>query len=157
MTIKNAFTHDEWQRVGSAPFLVAMYVVASSLSGPIGIVREMLAAEKAVTLEAAQPDGLPLVKEIEADLVAGTLARDLGVIDGAAEAQARVLRDLDRAVTLVDTKASGVASAFRSWLYSVAGQVARAAREGEHLGGKRVSADERVALQQIAVLLGVSR
>jgi hypothetical protein len=129
MGVKQAFTAEEWQTVGAAPFLVALYVVGASPSGPMGMLTEMLAAEKAVTVEAAQPDGLPIVREIEADLVGQVLSRDLGRVDGADESQARVLEELSRALALVTSRAPAMDSAFRAWLYRLAQHVARAAGE----------------------------
>jgi len=157
MAVKDAFTAEQWRMVGAAPFLVGLYMVGASPSGPIGVLTEMLAAEKAVTLEASQPDGLPLVREIEADLVAQVLPRDLGWIDGSLADQDRLLRELDRALLLVDTHVHGEASAFRAWLYRVAQHVARAATERGPLGagGTLVSDEEKTALATLAKLLGV--
>ena len=156
MAVKDAFTAEEWRMVGAAPFLVGLYIVGAAPSGPMGILTEMLAAEKAVTLEASQPDGLPIVKEIEADLLAQELTPDLGVIDGAADAQARVLGELARAVVLVEAQAPAMDSAFRAWLFRVAEHVASAAPEGGP-GGRLVSAEELAALDAVAGILGVPR
>ncbi|WEO76350.1 hypothetical protein BJQ94_13375 [Cryobacterium sp. SO2] len=159
MSVKEAFTAEQWRMVGSAPFLVGMFVAGSSPSGPIGMLTEMLAAEKAVTLEASQPDGLPLVREIEADLVAEHLTRDLGTIDGSPAGQERVLRELGRALGIVDAHARAEASAFRAWLYRVAQHVVRAAPEGGPVTAGRtfVSDEETAALTTLGELLGVPR
>ena len=157
MAVRDAFSTAEWRTVGAAPFLVGLYLVGASQSGPMGIVTEMLAAEKAVTLEASQPDGLPIVKEIEADLVAELLTRDFGLIDGADETQARVLGELTLALALVKTQAPGLDSAFRAWLVHVAEHVARAAAEGQPGGRRLTGGHELDALHTLAGLLGVPR
>lgn len=158
MTVKEAFTADEWRTVGAAPFLVGLYMVAAAPSGPIGIVTEMLTAEKAVTLEASMPDALPIVREIEADLVAGVLTRDLGQITVGADSQARVLGELVRAVTLVAAQAPAMDSAFRAWLCREAQRVARVTPEPGGQGPARlVSDEEERALATLAATLGVPR
>lgn len=157
MAVREAFTAEEWQAVGAAPFLVGLYLVGASPQGPMGVLTEMLAVEKAVAVEAHQPDGLPIVKEIEADLEATVLTRDLGVIDGAADEQARVLGELARALALVEAQAPGLDSAFRAWLFRVAEHVVRRAVESAPpgAGGRQLTRHEATALQTLAGMLGV--
>lgn len=157
MAVREAFSAEEWQAVGAAPFLVGLYLVGASLSGPMGSVTQMLAAEKAVTLEAHQPDALPIVREIEADLEAEVLTRDLGVIDGAADDQARVLGELARALALVEAQAPAMDSAFRAWLFRVAEHVVRTAAEAAHpgAGGRHADRAAAAALETLAGMLGV--
>ncbi|WP_130177902.1 hypothetical protein [Cryobacterium sp. SO1] len=152
MAVREAFTAEEWQAVGAALFLVG-----ASPQGPMGVLTEMLAVEKAVVMEAHQPDGLPIVKEIEADLEAKVLTRDLGVIDGAADEQARVLGELARALALVQAQAPGLDSAFRAWLFRVAEHVVRRAVESAPpgAGGRQLTRHEATALQTLAWMLGV--
>jgi len=159
MAVREAFTAEEWQRVGAAPFLVGLYLVGASPTSPMAALTEMLAAEKAVALEAHQPDGLPIVREIEADLEAQVLTPDLGVIDGAQDAQARVLGELARALALVEAEAPDLDSAFRAWLFRVAEHVLRTAAESapSGAGGRRASAEEAAALETLAGMLGVPR
>ena len=158
MAIKDAFTAEEWQVVGAAPFLVGMYMVGVTPSGPILIVREMLTAEKAVALEAARSDGLPLVKEIEADLRTDLLARDLGRISDAPDTQARVLAELARALVLVGGLAPAMDSAYRAWLYRLAEKLARVMPEtGAHRHPRLPSDQEAAALAALARVLGVPR
>ncbi|MGY4857657.1 hypothetical protein [Cryobacterium sp. AP23] len=158
MNVKDAFTAEEWQVVGAAPFLVGMYLVGVTPSGPIVIVREMLTAEKAVALEAALPDGLPLVKEIEADLRSQVLTRDFGRISGAADTQARVLHELAHALALVGRLAPTMDSAYRAWLYRLAEKLVRVMPEpGAHSSGRQLSDPEAAALIHLATTLGVPR
>lgn len=157
MAVKDAFTADEWQAVGAAPFLVGLYLVGASPSGPMAVVTEMLAAEKAVTFEAAQPDGLPIVREIEADLEAQVLTRDLGLTDGADASQARLLGELAVALALVRARAPAMDSAFRAWLYRLAEHVARAAPEVGSAHGRPINEAETEALSTLAGMLGVPR
>jgi hypothetical protein len=158
MAIRDAFTTEEWHVVGAAPFLVGMYMVGVTPSGPILIMREMLTAEKAVALEAARSDGLPLIKEIGADLKADLLGRDLGRISDAPDTQARVLAELARALVLVNGLAPAMDSAYRAWLYRLAEKLARVMPEaGGHGAGRLVSDQEATALVALAELLGVPR
>jgi hypothetical protein len=158
MANKDAFTDDDWQTVGAAPFLVGMYLVAVTPSGPIRIARELLTAEKAVTLEAARPDGLPLIKEIAADLRADVLSRDLGRIGAGSDSQARVLAELARAVELVRTGTPTLDSAFRAWLYRLAEKLTGVLPESRgHRPGRVVSDAEAAALFALAEVLGVPR
>ncbi|TFD88522.1 hypothetical protein E3T61_11850 [Cryobacterium lactosi] len=157
MAVRETFTAEEWQAVGAAPFLVGLYLVGASPQGPMGVLTEMLAVEKTLTMEAHQPDGLPIVKEIEADLEAKVLTRDLGVIDGAADEQARVLGELARALALVEAQAPALDSAFRAWLFRVAEHVVRRAVESAPpgAGGTQLTRHEAAALQTLAGMLGV--
>ena len=156
MNVKDAFTAEEWQAVGAAPFLVGMYLVGVTPSGPIVMVREMLTAEKAVAREAAMPDGLPLLKEIEADLRAQVLTRDLGRISAAADTQARVLHELARSLALVGRLAPAMDSAYRAWLYRLAERLVRVMPEpGAHGSGRQLSDPEAAALAHLASTLGV--
>ena len=158
MAVKDGFTAEEWQVVGTAPFLVGMYMVGVTPSGPIVIVREMLTAEKAVALEAARSDGLPLIKEIEADLKADVLSRDLGHVSSAPDTQARLLAELDRALVLVAGLAPAMDSAYRAWLYRLAEKLARVLPEtGGHGAGRLISDPEAAALAALTRLLGVPR
>ena len=159
MAVRDAFTAEEWQAVEAAPFLVGLYLVGASPREPMVVVTEMLAAEKAVTLEAHQPDALPIVKDINADLVAEVLSRDLGVIHGAADEQTRVLGELARALALVQARVPTMDSAFRAWLYRVADHVARTATERAppDAGSRQVSAEVAAALDTLAHTLGVPR
>jgi len=159
MAVREAFSTEEWQAVGAAPFLVGLYLVGASPAGPMAAVAEMLAAEKAVTREARQPDGLPIVKEIEADLVAQVLTSDLGMIDGAADEQARVLGELARALALVEAQAPAMDSAFRAWLYRLGEHVVRVAREVAPTGSaaRQTTAQEAAALATLAAMLGAPR
>lgn len=158
MAVRDAFTAEDWKAVGAAPFLVGLYMVAASPSGPIGLVTEMLTAEKAVTLEASMPDGLPIVKEIDADLTAQVLSRDLGLISEGVDTQARVLAELARAVALVEAQAPAMDSAFRAWLFREAERLARLVPEtGGHAPRRQVSDTEEAALATLAALLGVPR
>lgn len=159
MAVREAFSAEEWQAVGAAPFLVGLYLVGASRHRPMGAVVLMLAAEKAVALEAHQPDALPIVREIEEDLVAEVLTRDLGVINGAAEEQARVLGELARALALVEAQAPAMDSAFRAWLFRVAEHVARTAAEvaSPGAGGRQTGGAAAAGLETLAGMLGVPR
>jgi hypothetical protein len=156
MAIKDAFTAGEWQTVGAAPFLVGMYLVGVTPGRPILIVRGVLSTEKAVALEAIRSDGLPLIKEINGDLRADVLRRDLGRISTAAGDPAKVLAELGRALTLVRARAPAMDSAFRAWLYRLAEKLARGMPDsGAHRPARAAGARQEAALAALAELLGV--
>ncbi|MCU1447425.1 hypothetical protein [Cryobacterium sp.] len=158
MVIKDAFSADEWQVVRAAPFLVGMYMVGVTPSGPIEIFREMLTAEKAVALEGARSDGLPLIKEIAADLRADVLGRDLGSIGGGDDSPALLLAELAQALHFVGIRAPAMHSAFRAWLYRLAEKLAGIEPEpGAHRHSRLVSDPEAAALAALAETLGVPR
>jgi len=162
MPTKNDFTTEEWNVIRRAPFMAGLVVVASSPSGPFGVVKEMFAVGSTladVKLHGASSD---VVKAVVADLET-TEARQQGVpteLQGKTPEQVRTaaLEACRQAAAVVDKKAKpDEAQAFKRWLVSISQKVAEAAKEGGVLGfgGTRVSEQETAALKDLASAVGV--
>ena len=70
MSTKADYSKDEWDSLLKAPMMAAMAVVAASPSGPIGVVKEMLAVGKGL-LEGAEGTTNPLIAAVVADFKTG--------------------------------------------------------------------------------------
>ncbi len=162
MLTKADFNAEEWNVIRRAPFMAGLVVVAASPSGPIGVVKEMLAVSK--TLADVKLHGAP------SDLV-NSLVADLGTAEARqqstpAELQGKTPDQLRTAALEACRQAAAVvekkgkpdeAQAFKQWLVSVSQKVAEAAKEGGFLGfgGTRMSEQETSALKDLTSVLGV--
>jgi hypothetical protein len=150
MSDRDLFTTVEWETVGRAPFMAGAYIVTADLSDAIGVVRELLTVEELVAKEAAKPHGLPIAKDISADVEAGWLSTDVGALSDQPDARTHALEQVVKAVRLVAANAPSVAPDYRDWLTRIAHGVAEATREGHVLGfARRVSETEKTALAEL--------
>jgi hypothetical protein len=162
MLTKTDFNAEEWNAIRRAPFMAGLVVVAASPSGPIGVVKEMLAVGK--TLADVKLHGAPsdLVKAIVADLDTAEARQQSMPADlqGKTPDQLRTaaLEACRQAAAVVEKKGKpDEAHAFKQWLVSVGQKVAEAAKEGGFLGfgGTRMSQQETSALKDLTTVLGV--
>src|ERR1700712_498138 len=158
MSVKEVFTADEWQIVGKTPFMAGIFISGSDMGGPIGLVKEVVAATKAVQAEATKADGLQLVKEIQADLQARVLKGQPEIDKTAKNIKEVTLAEVNKGIALVDSKVPDEAEAFRAWLFTIGQKVAEAAKEGGFagFGGTLVSEGEKAGLTELAAALGVA-
>lgn len=162
MAGKADFTADEWALLCKSPILTALVVVASSPSGPFGVIKEMFAVGKLVAETKAQ-SGATLVSAVVADVTSreGMEQAKPKEIQGKRpeEARAYALDQLKRASALLDQKGGADAAGFKQWLQEVAVRVANAAKEGGFLGigGTLVNEQEQQALADTSAALGVAR
>lgn len=149
MTAKAHFNADEWSTVVEAPVLAGMRVVSAGRGGTI---RESLAIGK-VYAAARQSQG-------QSDLLDSIVSsppavdrqglRDAGDLAGASTDRLReALRILQEKATVEE------ANAYRRFVMAVAQAAAEAHKEGGFIGigGKRISDEERVALDEIDAIL----
>jgi hypothetical protein len=153
----------DWALLRSAPWVVAVGVMMSDPSGPLGR-RNELATVVVEARRAVTEDGSELVRAVAAEVAEdavehGVEAAGLEVEDGvdvpgrAVERTAEVSRVLE---AVVAPTAPDDAVAFRAWLGTVAVAVAQATREGAlGIGGAAVSADERRFLAELDRALDV--
>ncbi|WP_299131849.1 hypothetical protein [uncultured Amaricoccus sp.] len=159
MSLKEAFTPEEWARVVGAPMLASIAVTAADPGGLWGAVKESVAVAGAIGKAAG---GNALVDEIVAAYQTSE-GRDLARSALKAEARGKAPAAIvDSAVTelgavsaLVAAKAPEAASGFKAWLNEIAAKVAEAGSEGGFLGfgGEKVSAAEKATLERIATTL----
>ena len=154
MSTKADYSKEEWELLLKAPLMAAMVVVASSPSGPIGVLQEMFAVGKGLQ----EPTANPLVGALVADMKAGARPpmpterpQDL------AHAKSQALDACREVAALLRRKAPSEAEGVSQWLLGTAQRAAEAAKEGGVLGigGVRVSDAEKAALGEVSQALGV--
>jgi hypothetical protein len=69
MTTKADYTAEEWGALTQAPLMATMAIVAADMSGPIGLVKEMMATVKTIQATAASATAGELVKAISTDVI----------------------------------------------------------------------------------------
>ncbi|UXN66555.1 hypothetical protein N8E89_26055 (plasmid) [Phyllobacterium sp. A18/5-2] len=166
MTDKSTFTPEEWNHILGGVMLAGMAVTMADQSGLWGMLKESMASTGAVLNTRNEPDSNGLVQAVVADFQTSegrAAAREeiKSVLAGATsspDAQAKAVDALKKVATLLDTKASADAQAFKSWLQAIGQRTADAANEGGFLGfgGVAVSDAEKAALDQIAQALNPS-
>ena len=158
MATKADFTAEEWKTLAKAPAMAATFIAAASPSGPVGIVKEMIAASSSIIDESKAEHGLQIVKDLAEDLKANAVKIDSPKFSNMEEMASYARTELTQAVTIVQNKAPDEATAYRQWLYNVAAKAAAAAKEGGFLGigGTAVTPEETAALTELAQFIGVS-
>ena len=149
MTKKADFNADEWTTVVEGPLLAGMRVITADRGGTI---RESLAMGQVYTQARQQQEGSELLDE----LVSSPPAMDPARMRAASEGGNVSLAGLGEALRLLEQKASpDEADAYKRFVRDVADAVARAHKEGGFLGvgGKEVSPEEQVALDEIEAAL----
>ncbi len=160
MSTLNDYTQEQVEKLMAAPMLVSMYVMGSSLSGPIGLVKEMMAGvETAIEAgKTAAPNSLfnELWSEENLKLQQEKMQQETKEsTEGAQnmdEAKAKMLDDIKNAVGIVSAKGSPEEiAAYKKLMTDVAQNVANAAKEGGlfGIGGEVVNNAERNALNDI--------
>jgi hypothetical protein len=159
MANKATFTHDEWRQLLESPMLASMAVTAAEPSGLWGMLQESLAAGGALARAKADAGTNELIKAVVAEF--GTAEGRGAARDGLqsrlsgskpAEARDKAIAGLRQVAALLEAKAPSDAPAFKSWLQSIAQQVAEASKEGGFLGfgGVQVSESEKATLADIS-------
>lgn len=159
MASKASFTPEEWKQLLESPMLASMAVTAAEPSGLWGMLKESFAAGGILAKAKADPGANELIRAVVADFDTAEgrgAARDglQARLSGSkpAEVRDKAIAGLRQVAALVDAKAPGDAAAFKSWLQTIAGQVAEAAKEGGFLGfgGVQVSDAEKATLAEIS-------
>lgn len=158
------YTQQEIEKMMVAPMLVSMYVMGASVSGPIGLVKEMMAGvETAVKVGKASEPGSLLnglfseenMKAQQDKMQQGTKESTQGA-QNMEQAQAKMLADLQVAVGIVAMKGSPEELAtYKQLLGQAAENVANAAKEGGFMGigGVVVNDAEKKAIAEITAAL----
>ena len=150
MAAKADFNADEWTTVVEAPVLAGMRVVTASGGGKF---RESLAIGR-VYSEARQGQGK---SEFLDALVSSPPAVDPQSLQGGGDLASLSSSRLREALQLVSEKGSAEdVDAYKQFVVSVARAAAEAHKEGGFIGigGKQISEEEQVALDEIERELG---
>jgi hypothetical protein len=185
MTTKADYTAEEWGQLTQAPLMATMAIVAADMSGPIGLVKEMMATVKTIQETAASTTASELVKAISTDVIESQQKKDQKdqgaqpAGDASAqptasspdpmqsmkidaknpeEAKKKAVEGCVAAAAIVTQKSPAEADEFKQWLMTIATRTAEAGKEGGFLGigGTRVSEKEKTELAALASALGVS-
>lgn len=158
MTTQTDYTPEEWKEIIEAPVAVAMLVVTSDISGPIGLTQELVAMGKSA-LESGKQSSSALLHSIAISLESKDRPKpERPKVSGKPEEVAQaMIATITADVAIVEQKAPAEVDAYKSWLMAIAVQVANASKEGGFLGfgGTRVSGGEQAALERLATTLGV--
>jgi hypothetical protein len=162
MVDKADFSPEEWQQIITAPQMAAIYVALASPSGPVGAVKEMVAATKLIAEAMQASSGNALIDAVVANyremaekkekLEPPQMSKDPN------EMKALSLQACRDLAALLGEKAPAEAEGYKQWVYQAAQRSAEAAKEGSFLGigGTRVTEAEVAALQEIAGALGIA-
>jgi hypothetical protein len=173
MSPYGTFTPEEWAMVKAAPMLAANLVAAADPSGPMGMMKEVMAASKVVAAKDGPAADNPLVSTIMVEWedlakqaqetktspmdLAKSQMPEMPKFNNAAEMNAWAVENLSSTISTVDAKAGADAAGYKQWVWDAALASANAAKEGSFLGfgGAVVSASEQAALDQIKAILGL--
>ena len=159
MTGKTGFTPEEWKQVLGSVMMVGMALTLADPSGLIGLAKEGIATGSALAAAKSDPNANALIKAVVADFgtsegrwAARDFVKTIVAEKQAGDMKAALLAALAGAGSILDTKASTEAPAFKRWLVQISERVAEAAGEGGFLGfgGVRVSDAEKATLEEIS-------
>ncbi|HEY1276579.1 MAG TPA: hypothetical protein VGF25_16840 [Thermoleophilaceae bacterium] len=159
MTSKADFTDEEWARLERAPLVAGMAITFADPGGPIEVMKESLAAVKAVVEAAGSDDRGELVKAVAQSVDEKAKQRQnpaKGFKPKGALAGQEILDELREVNELVGQKATPEeAAAYRQWLLDAARRTADAAKEGGFMGfhAERVSEGEQKMLDKLGEVL----
>jgi Bacterial protein of unknown function (DUF937) len=143
----------DWAQVQAAPAAALMMVATADLSGPLGSIKEVQAASKAMADATRQADPASLVG---AAFGSGIDTDMLKQVRELAPSKDKLVDIVKAGAAAVAAKDPAQAAAYRSAILSVAQSAAEAAKEGGFLGigGTLVSKEEQAALDQLKAALG---
>ena len=162
MADKSSFTPDEWKLLLESVMMASIAITAAEPNGLWGLLQESFAGGAELAKAKMDPGADALIKAVVADF--GTAEGRSITRDGLreklvgskpAEIKAKCIETLRQVAGVVDTKAPGDATAFKSWLRQISQHVAEAAKEGGFLGigGVAVSDAEKATLAEISSAL----
>lgn len=158
MAWRGDFTSEEWATLLDVTTHLSAYMMTASPSGTIGNLKEAFAAGSMLIETKDDPDALPLLREIAAEVTADREEDETAAQSAEQPDRAARLELIRAAVAIIDAKAGADALTIKRWLNRMAVRIAEASSEGGFLGfgGKRVSEAERVALDELAAILGTA-
>lgn len=158
------YTQDEVEKLMAAPMLVSMYVMGSSLSGPVGLVKEMMAGVNTAMKVAKEssPDSVLTalfseenMKQQQNKMQQETKESTQGA-QNMDEAKKKMMDELKGSLAIISAKGSPEeVAAYKKLMVDVAENVANAAKEGGFLGigGTVVNDAEKTAISDIQNLV----
>jgi Bacterial protein of unknown function (DUF937) len=149
---KARYPESAWSMLRLAPVAAAQLVMGASPSGAIGQVKELTALSSAIT--AAKKDAPP-TSLVGLIFESALSEKDLESLAGNQTACLDVIKN---AMGMISKSSPAEAAGYGKFLVDIATSVAEASKEGGFLGigGTRVSGDERIAIEQIRAVAGLS-
>jgi hypothetical protein len=144
---------DSWKHVAAGPAAALFMVSTSDLSGPIGSVKEVQAAGKALLDVASKAEPTSVL----ASAFGGGLTIDMASqLKTLAPSKDKLIEIVKAGAAAVAAKSPAELQAYKSTILSVAQASAEASKEGGFLGigGTLVSKDEQAAIDAIKAALG---
>lgn len=160
MSTLSDYTQDQVEKLMAAPMLISMYIMGSSLSGPVGLVKEMMAGVE-TAMQAAKdsaPDSVlsSLFSEENMKAQQNKMQQETSESTEGAQnmdqAKEKMLGQVKEAVGIIMEKGSPAEiAAYKKLMVSVAENVANAAKEGGFMGigGTLVNDAEKTAINDI--------
>jgi hypothetical protein len=150
--LKATFSNDEWLNIRLAPTAIAFYVVTSSPSGPVGMLKELSAAGELMKTALKDAPATSLVNVAFGNAMAATEGEK--TLDEKS-ARPSMLEAITAAAAAVKAKTPAEYDSFAATLKNLATSVANASKEGGFLGigAKTVSQSEQKALDEINAAL----
>lgn len=166
MSVLSDYTQDEIEKLMASPLLVSMYVMGSSLSGPIGLVQEMMAGvETALKAGKSAAPGTLFADlwseqnmKAQQDKMQQETKESTKGAQNMDQAKAQMKADITAATNILRQKGSpDEVTAFQNLMVDVAQNVANAAKEGGFMGigGTQVNDAEKQALADIRTAVGL--
>lgn len=161
MLTKNDFAVADWNTLRDTPHLVGFATLLSGASG-IGTVKESIAIAQGII--EGQSSNIPLIRDLsnraEIQAAQESLRSALGSLETTGpkeQVKSLALERVGAATALLDTAGGSQeeTTAYRQWIYGLAENVAKAAKEGGFLGigGTLVSEGEQAFLAELRTAL----
>jgi len=155
MSSLSDYTPDEVTTLTRAPLIVGMMVVGASLSGPLGIVKELLAAVRATEEASKQAPETSILRSLFSNPSMKTQQEQMAQEKPETLDPAMQLQKIRQALFILASKGDpSELAAYKTLLVKAAEDTANAAKEGGFLGigGTRVSDQEQAVIEQIRSL-----
>lgn len=151
------YTSEEVETLCRVPLAVGMMVVGASLSGPVGIVKELLAARQAIKEASKQAPENSVLHTLFSEANMKAQNEQMSHEKPQAMDKAKQMGKIRQAISILSNKGetSEVAD-YKALLIKAAENTANAAKEGGFLGigGKRVTEEEQAVITEIRSLVG---
>jgi tellurite resistance protein len=155
MGMKDAFSADEWKNLLSLPYAVGMTIIIVSPQGPMGMYKETKEmALEPTKLASTSGSGLVSTLSVELQQQAKELMKEQQNLFKQNQANYKnlTIEACKSAASTLSKTTADEAKAYKQWVLNLGQKVAEAAKEG----GVAVTDQEKAALNEISVALGLS-
>ncbi len=156
MSQLTSYTSEEVNTLVRAPLIIGMMVVGASLSGPFGVVKELLAALKATEDASNQASESSVLKKLFSAQSMKAHHEQMAQEKPGAMDKTMQRQKIRQAISILSAKGdASEVEAYKVMLISAAENTASAAKEGGFLGigGKRISESEHTVIKEIRLLV----